>query len=69
MRGGVSDWLVAGLREDGRAERAVGGQVEGTGSGRFVRLEKGMEVRDVVERIKKHIGVKQGMNLGRTPVA
>jgi putative NIF3 family GTP cyclohydrolase 1 type 2 len=59
--GGVSDWLVSGLRWDGVADRAIGGREVNTGPGRFATLEKPLPLQSVVDSIKAHLGVERGM--------
>ncbi|KZV71031.1 NGG1p interacting factor 3, partial [Peniophora sp. CONT] len=57
VRGGIADWLASGL-EPATVKGIVEKEDEGAGSGRVATLKESVPLAVLVERIKKHLGLK-----------
>lgn len=57
VRGGIADWLASGL-EPASVKGILEKEEDGAGSGRVATLKESVSLSALVERIKKHLGLK-----------
>ncbi|XP_050304649.1 NIF3-like protein 1 [Anthonomus grandis grandis] len=57
MQNGVNDWLGSAFSVSSSKPIIPNGEIESIGMGRFLTLEQPLPLKEVIDKIKKHIGI------------
>jgi putative NIF3 family GTP cyclohydrolase 1 type 2 len=64
-RGGINDWLAEGIMGLQKASAKVNilGEIKGEecGAGRIVTFDEPINIEELVQRVKKHLSLSQGL--------